>query len=1041
MRTRFPSGHRDGRVRHSGSGSLLPIGRAFEAAWEWVLHLRTEFGIERSAFGIEQCVGVRAHRMNRHDGSKPNDGTSTDGTGTSSDGPTIDIPFGFTDAFPIRESPRPVYKAVHKKTGNTVHLKAARSRLAVLREARALKRVASPFTPTFVALARSEDRFWIATTWINGEPLSTVKQLATSWPSDFFRALCHLHRHGVVHGDLKPDNVLQCPDGAIVLVDFDFASRSGEEESFASAGATPGFVAPERLSGWPADPRSDLYSAGKVLERLGDERLSELSKRLCSESPAARPLRTDEVLAEVVRTCGTGRVPEPNLALAGWRSTTIDEERLGEGIAANLGCDSILSAGVARLLLEESGGSREFAQELWHQWLSGFTSDAWSTVSTETIRAALPQITEIARRMAQRRFSAAKTDVQEIAARVAQLGEVFTRGVLLSLDVTTERETCEQMRTRSSDDAISTLIDQGFLVGSGHGTLEEKGYRFASHHLWEAACAAIDPDIASEIHGAEAERLRSRVDAERESDTSLLAKLAWHEERSGELESAAAHCFEAAERVDATGEYTDVIELSVRGWRSLREISGIAEDERPSVELLTKLGAKTGWRRAGPHINALGVVGRVDEAISWLDRMREAFDDERTQVLYHMNMAQLMQRTGQYAHVLEHVEKGIALTSADANSRGQLHLHRANALAAQKQATASRCEAELACENLRESGNDRFLSAAVQVLGAAEYLGGDLTAAVSTWSDALEIATRAGAVFPLASAHMNLGAVKNHEGLTAEAKQHFEAAEAIASEHSMHEITWAALANLGEFASRAECWDEGIIYWAEALRASKDTGHIGRVLQALAAIAKLQIRSGRLSEAERTLLMTQPFAENAAWHGDYLRVIVKHMEIRVWYRGIPIGSDVESLARSIVQEREDRWASEQITIHTAISRLLDGSTMEEAIDMLSDEPTLADFRGWHHLARAKILAARGSPEDSLDAHDKAQAAFQTLSPGRYERAFALLEQARAAASAGGIAPHRLLNDCVALARDIHARWIEAQALILRSRLATGGEMA
>ena len=118
-----------------------------------------------------------------------------------------------------------------------------------------------------------------------------------------------------------------------------------------------------------------------------------------------------------------------------------------------------------------------------------------------------------------------------------------------------------------------------------------------------------------------------------------------------------------------------------------------------------------------------------------------------------------------------------------------------------------------------------------------------------------------------------------------------------------------------------------------------------------------------------------------------------------------------------------------------------GSSAREALDTLGSEPTLPDFVGWYHLARARALSKTDPIEDGLKAFDEAKAAFRTLSPGRYELAFALLEQARVVARAGSEPAHELLNECINLARDIHARWIEAQALLLRSRLAAGGETA
>ncbi len=74
------------------------------------------------------------------------------------------------------------------------------------------------------------------------------------------------HARGVVHGDVKPGNImLRAPNGVPVLVDFGLASAgdgAGLTRTGQSAGYTPMFAAPEQLRGKAADARSDVYAAG-----------------------------------------------------------------------------------------------------------------------------------------------------------------------------------------------------------------------------------------------------------------------------------------------------------------------------------------------------------------------------------------------------------------------------------------------------------------------------------------------------------------------------------------------------------------------------------------------------------------------------------------------------------------------------------------------------------------------------------------------------------------------------------------------------------
>lgn len=76
-------------------------------------------------------------------------------------------------------------------------------------------------------------------------------------------ALAHAHDAGIVHGDLKPSNVLVLPTGGVKLVDFGSAAEraaSGEPEKERSFAATPPYASPQVLSGDIADPRDDVFS-------------------------------------------------------------------------------------------------------------------------------------------------------------------------------------------------------------------------------------------------------------------------------------------------------------------------------------------------------------------------------------------------------------------------------------------------------------------------------------------------------------------------------------------------------------------------------------------------------------------------------------------------------------------------------------------------------------------------------------------------------------------------------------------------------------
>lgn len=76
-------------------------------------------------------------------------------------------------------------------------------------------------------------------------------------------ALSSAHRRGIVHGDVKPANILFAADGRPLLADFDVARVLGQLSGGQLAG-TAEYLAPELLDGAPPGPRSDVYSLGVV---------------------------------------------------------------------------------------------------------------------------------------------------------------------------------------------------------------------------------------------------------------------------------------------------------------------------------------------------------------------------------------------------------------------------------------------------------------------------------------------------------------------------------------------------------------------------------------------------------------------------------------------------------------------------------------------------------------------------------------------------------------------------------------------------------
>jgi len=143
-----------------------------------------------------------------------------------------------------------------------------------VREGKAAAKLNHPGVVTIYASDIYDGRPAIVMELIEGETLSDIldkgplePQSAIAVADQLLDAAGYAHSRGIVHRDIKPDNVFITDDGRVKLADFGIA-HTGQTSTLTQAGTvmgTPGYMAPEQVTGSPVDARADIFAIGVIL--------------------------------------------------------------------------------------------------------------------------------------------------------------------------------------------------------------------------------------------------------------------------------------------------------------------------------------------------------------------------------------------------------------------------------------------------------------------------------------------------------------------------------------------------------------------------------------------------------------------------------------------------------------------------------------------------------------------------------------------------------------------------------------------------------
>ncbi len=196
------------------------------------------------------------------------------------------------------------------------------SRERFVREAKTLARMSHPNVPAIYDVRFSDESMRLYFEFVEGETLAQIisggvypsMDQARRWFIQVAFALDHAHSMGIVHRDVKPENIIISPDRmSAYLVDFGIAFTADDVKRITASGyviGTLGYMSPEQMEGRELDGKSDIYSLGITLYEALCGHLPQIGEyKNLSDANEAIPPGVDDIIKQCLAQDRQFRLP------------------------------------------------------------------------------------------------------------------------------------------------------------------------------------------------------------------------------------------------------------------------------------------------------------------------------------------------------------------------------------------------------------------------------------------------------------------------------------------------------------------------------------------------------------------------------------------------------------------------------------------------------------------------------------------------------------------------------------------------------------